>query len=63
MEAVRRCVETAEWSPIPGRVEASQWEPGVYQYYELGGIPEGLTIDLSGYARLVKMEKGYFGVT
>ena len=63
VEAVRRCVETAEWSPIPGRVEASQWEPGVYQYYELGGIPEGLTIDLSGYARLVKMEKGYFGVT
>ncbi len=61
--AVRACIEAAEWSPIVGQIQVEQWEPGLHEYYELGMIPEGVTIDLEQLARLEKLEKGYFGVT
>lgn len=61
--AVRACIEAATWSDITGSIRTEQWEPGLREYYELGGIPEGLTIDLEQMARLEKLEKGYFGVT
>ena len=62
-EAVRACVEAAAVSDIPGEVKAAEWEPGLQWYYEQGGIPEGVTIELEQLARLEKLEKGYFGVT
>ena len=62
-EAVRACIEAAEESPIAGYIPADEWETGVRWYYEQGGIPLGLTIDLEQLAALEKLEKGYFGVT
>ena len=62
-EAVRACIEAAELSEIPGEVTMADWEPGVFGYYDQGGIPSGLTIDLEQLASLEKLEKGYFGVT
>ena len=62
-EAVRACIEAAEESPIAGYIPADEWETGVRWYYEQGGIPPGLTIDLEQLAALEKLEKGYFGVT
>lgn len=62
-EAVRACIEAAELSEIPGEVTMADWEPGVFGYYDQGGIPDGLTIDLEQLASLEKLEKGYFGVT
>ena len=62
-EAVRACIEAAELSEIPGEITMADWEPGVYGYYNQGGIPDGLTIDLEQLASLEKLEKGYFGVT
>lgn len=62
-EAVRRCIDTADTSVIPGEVTADEWDTGLRWYYEQGGIPEGLTIDLEQLAALEKLEKGYFGVT
>jgi len=63
VEAVRKCIEAAKQSDIPGEVTASEWESGLRWYYEQGGIPEGLTIELEQLAALEKLEKGYFGVT
>jgi twinkle protein len=63
VEAVRACIEAAEESPIPGYVPTEEWQTGVRWYYEQGGIPNGLTIDLEQLASLEKLEKGYFGVT
>ena len=63
VEAVRACIEAADMSEIPGEVLISEWEPGLWGYYDLGGIPEGLTIELEQLAALEKLEKGYFGVT
>ena len=62
-EAVRACVEAADMSVIPGEVTANEWDSGLRWYYEQGGIPDGLTIELEQLARLEKLEKGYFGVT
>ena len=62
-EAVRACIEGAAMSEIPGEVLLGEWEPGLRGYYDLGGIPEGLTIELEQLAALEKLEKGYFGVT
>ena len=42
---------------------AAQWEQGVREYWQMGAIPEGLSIDLPQLARLEKLEKGYLGVT
>ena len=63
IEAVRACIEAADIPDIQGEVDVSEWESGLWRYYELGGIPEGLTIDLEQLAALEKLEKGYFGVT
>lgn len=62
-DAVRRCIEAAEAAPIRGEVMAAQWEQGVREYWQMGAIPEGLSIDLPQLARLEKLEKGYLGVT
>ena len=63
VEAVRACIEAAEESSIAGYIPADEWASGVRNYYEQGGIPLGLTIDLEQLAALEKLEKGYFGVT
>ena len=62
-EAVKACIESAEQSEITGQISASEWELGVRWYYDQGGIPDGLTIDLECLVRHEKLEKGYFGVT
>lgn len=63
VEAVRACIEAATWGQIEGYITPEQWQQGVHEYYEMGRIPEGLTIDLEPLAALEKLEKGYFGVT
>lgn len=63
VEAVRACIEAAQASPISGLVPTGEWKDGVCRYYEQGGIPDGLTIDLEQLAKFEKLEKGYFGVT
>ena len=63
VEAVKACIEAADASAIPGEVTLVEWESGLWWYYDQGGIPEGLTIELEQLAALEKLEKGYFGVT
>lgn len=63
VEVVRACIDAAELSDIPGEVTKGEWESGLWWYYDQGGIPEGMTIELEKLAELEKLEKGYFGVT
>lgn len=61
--ALRRLVDEAGTKALEALVPEADWSAGLLEYWQMGGVPQGLPINLKHFAALEKLEPGYLGVT